>query len=94
VTQEQALDDDAENSDGERRQQQRPPIVHTEILETHVCRKGAEHVEGAVREIHHAQKAKDHRQPETEQCIKRSVDQPQHELAKDRWKGNAENRRH
>jgi hypothetical protein len=45
---------------------------------------------GAVREVYYVEQAKDDGEPEAEQRIERSVDQPDQQLTEQRLSGNVE----
>ena len=79
--QEQPLDQDAEAADGERGQDQRPPVADAEIGEQEPGAEGAQHVLGPVGEVDDVEQAEDHGEPEREDGVERAVDEADQELA-------------
>src|ERR1700733_1866040 len=90
MAQEEPLDEDPQDRHGERREDQREPVIHAKGLHPDVRGESAEHVEGAVRKIHNPEKPENHRQTEAEKRVEGSVDQPQSQLAENRGQGDTE----
>ena len=94
VAQQQALDRDPDHRDRGRRQEQRQPVVDPQPIQCQHGGIGAQHVKGAMGEIHHAQQPEDDREAEAQHGVEGTVDQPEHELAQDDDDGDAEYLRH
>src|ERR1700724_1790804 len=73
-------EDHAENTDRDRRDDQRRPISDVHHAQQKIRAERAQHVERAVREIDDVEHAEDHGKPKTEQRIERAVDQSHQEL--------------
>src|SRR5581483_12186198 len=85
-----AFDEDAENADDQRRDDQRRPIADARIKEEEIGRERPQHVLGAMGEVDDVEHAENDGESETEQRVKRSVDQPDEKLTKKRRRRNAE----
>jgi hypothetical protein len=80
------FDDDAKHTDQQWSHQQHHPIIDAEILQAHPGEKRAHHVERAMGEINHIQQTENHGQTKRQHRIKRAIDQPQQQLAKQNQK--------
>jgi hypothetical protein len=89
-----ALDQHAQGADGERRDEERPPVADPEPAQQEVGAEGAQHVLGAVREVDDVEQPEDHRQAERQQRVERAVDQADQQLAEQRRRRNAEDLGH
>jgi hypothetical protein len=85
-----ALDGDADQTDDDGCDQQRPPVAQARPLQAEVRGEGAHHVLGAVGEVDDIEQAEDHREPEAEQRVEGAVDQPDEELTEQRLGRHAE----
>ena len=94
AAQQEALDNNAQRTHHQRHHDQRRPVIEPQILRPQQRREGAQHVLGTMREVDDAQQTEDHRQPQTQQCIEGTVDQPQHQLAEQYHQGYSKNHRH
>ena len=84
------FDDDTESADRDRRNQQRPPVAETEILQQKPRAESAHHVQRAVGKIDDVEQAENHGQPEREHGVERTVDEPDQKLAEQRLRGHTE----
>jgi hypothetical protein len=73
--QEQPLDNDAGRADQNRHDDERCPIIESEILQQHIGDERAHHILRAVGEIDDIEHAENDGKPKTEQRIERAVDQ-------------------
>src|SRR5215469_9503847 len=84
VAQQQMLDRNAEDADRDRRKDERCPITNAQRVQQKPRAKGTEHILRAMREIDDVQQPKDHRQAEAQHRVKRTVDESDEELGKQR----------
>src|ERR1700730_8215271 len=74
------LEDHAEDTNRDRRKNQRRPISDARNVQEKIGAESAHHVERAMREIDDVEHAEDHGKPETEQRVERAVDQSHQKL--------------
>ncbi len=67
-------------ADDDRRQDQRAPVVDSR-QQQEIGDEGANHVEGAVREIDDVEHAEDDGEAEAQKRVERAVDEADHQLA-------------
>src|SRR5690606_17276627 len=80
----QPLDYDPCNADDDRNEDERPPIAETAIGQEHPRNERAEHILSAMGEIDDVEQAEDHCEPQRQDRIERSVDQPEQQLPEKR----------
>ena len=88
------LDDHAEGSDEERREEQRDPVGNGGELQEQVGREGPRHVEGAVGEVDDVQHPEDDGEPQAQQGVEGAVDEPEQELSEQRFEGQTQDGYH
>jgi hypothetical protein len=92
--QHRALDDDADRTDQDRRDDQRRPVAESGILQDQIGGERTQHVLRAVREIDDVEHAENDGETETEQRVERTIDQPEQQLPEQRLRWNAEDFEH
>src|SRR5262249_7710719 len=92
--QKKPLDHDAAKTHRNRNEDKRPPIAKPRDVEEKVSRKCAQHILGAVREVYDVEHAENDGKPKAQQCIERSVDQPDEQLAEECLRRDAEKVEH
>jgi hypothetical protein len=92
--QHQPLHDEAKERDHHRGDQQRAPIRDAEMIKENPGGECAEHVLGAVGEVHHVHQAEDDRQSHAEHGVERAVDQADQELPEQELGGDVRHPRH
>ena len=81
--QQQALDRDADEADGKRREDEGREIADVKAPQQHPDEESAHHVEGALRDVGDAEQAKDDREAEAHHRVKGAVDQPDQQLTEE-----------
>src|SRR5262249_11854041 len=92
--QKKPLDHDAAKTHRNRNEDKRPPIAKPRDVEEKVGGKCAQHILGAVREADDVEHAENDGKSEAKQCIERSVDHPDEQLAEERLRRDAEKVEH
>src|SRR3546814_6046280 len=69
-----------EGTDDQRRDHKCCPVRHTKMLQEDPRKERSHHIEGAMREIDHVQKAEDNRHAEAQESVERAVDQTNQDL--------------
>ncbi|MNE66375.1 hypothetical protein D3C80_1619200 [compost metagenome] len=75
--QQAALYEHAKDADQQRRQHQRDPIIHAQVVKPEHGGEGTEHVLGTMGEVDDPQEPENDRQAQAQQCIERPIDQAQ-----------------
>ena len=78
-----ALDQHAECTDDDRRDQQRPPVTDAGLVQQKPRAERTHHVLRAVGEIDDVEEPKDHREAERQHRVERAVDEADEQLAKE-----------
>ncbi|MOA35395.1 hypothetical protein D3C78_1568410 [compost metagenome] len=79
--QQQPLDQHTQQPHQQRRRHQHHPVVDAEVVHGHPGANRPQHEQGPMCKIDDVEQAENHGQAQTQDCIERTVDQPQKELA-------------
>ncbi len=86
------LDDNADHTDAERREDQRGPVADTEIFQQYPRAERAHHVLHAMNEIHDVQQTEDDGKAEAHHGVERAIDEADQKLTEQCLGRNAEQR--